>query len=190
MKKCSSQKSILLFILAFLAAIGFVLPAPINAQNHLSPVPTPNPNPSEISHTNNEKVDTRSWTRYEFKEQIGKTAQKYGLDPQLIYATIMTESMGNVYAYRFEPRLNQGTYCLGQLLISTARRLGFTGSPEDLFNPEICIDLIGQYHKKNIDVFGELTTEQLVFAYNTGSPYKKSNKAHLSRFNQWFYQES
>ena len=73
---------------------------------------------------------------------------------------------------------------------STARSLGFKGNPENMFIPEIGIDLIGQYHKKNLDHFGNLTTHQLAIAYNTGSPWKRSSQSHLNRFNKWFKEKS
>src|SRR3990167_1413503 len=55
----------------------------------------------------------RSWIKFKYREQIAKTASKYNLDPQLIYATIMTESEGNEFAYRFELSLNEASYCMG-----------------------------------------------------------------------------
>lgn len=198
MKKCSSQVLILLSMLSLLQLVSLVYTAQINAQNiKLFPVPTPLsenlPAPrsfSGVGKSENLITDKRSWTRFKYKEIIATTSDKYGLDPQLIYATIMTESQGRENAYRYEPHLKQGTYCMGQILISTARRLGFTGNPEELYNPEICIDLIGRYHKKNLDHFGDLTPLQLTTAYNTGSPWKRSSPSHLARFNKWFYEES
>ena len=177
-------------LLLLVCLIGFFSTAEIHAQEvWLKPVPTP-PQENASPTPTPEPEDTRSWTKYKYSELIKKTAEKYGLDPQLIYATIMTESEGNPNAYRFEPRLNQASYGLGQILESTARSLGFTGSPQELFIPEVGIDLVGQYHKKNLDHFGELSPHELTTAYNTGSPWKRPHRGHLNRFNKWFYEES
>ena|SRR3989344_9314717 len=180
----------LLYLLILILLISHFSAAQIHAQESwLKPVPTPPPATSS-EETVAPPKDTRSWTKYEYNQQIKTTAEKYGIDPQLIYATIMTESMGNPHAYRFEPRLNEASYGLGQILASTARSLGFKGNPENMFIPEIGIDLIGQYHKKNLDHFGNLTTHQLAIAYNTGSPWKRSSQSHLNRFNKWFKEKS
>ena len=124
------------------------------------------------------------WNTY--GSEIRSTAAKYNLDPNLIFATIMIESGGNPRAIRHEPRLNDASYGLGQLLYSTAKGLGYQGTPEGLYEPAINIDLIGRYHKRNLDHFGHLTPQQLTTAYNTGSPYKKALAGHLNKFNKWF----
>jgi len=43
--------------------------------------------------------------------------------------------------------LNEASYCMGQLLESTARSLGFRGKAYQLFEPGTCIDLIGRYQQ-------------------------------------------
>ncbi|OGG17269.1 hypothetical protein A3D78_03175 [Candidatus Gottesmanbacteria bacterium RIFCSPHIGHO2_02_FULL_39_14] len=170
--------------------MSLIFTAKIYAQTSwLKPVPTP-PDPNSPVSPPPAPEDSRSWIKYEYKDLIAYTSQKYDLDPQLIYATIMTESQGNEHAYRFEPRLNEASYGLGQILVSTARSLGFNGAPSELFIPEIGIDLIGRYHKKYLDKYGRLSPQQLARAYNTGSPFKQARRGHLSRFNKWFYEES
>ncbi len=147
------------------------------ALSKLLPVPTP---PQEEEKT---PKDTRSWTKSEFSKLIAETATKYNLDPQLIYATIMTESHGDPKAFRYEPRLKDASLCLGQILTSTARLLGFKGDSKELYKPEICIDLIGKYHRTMLDRHGDLSTNQLAAAYNTGSPRKRPYPGYLKRFN-------
>jgi len=124
------------------------------------------------------------WAKY--GQLIREAAANYDLDPNLIFATIMIESGGNPHAIRYEPRLNDASYGLGQLLFSTARGLGFSGSPSELFDPAVNIDLIGKYHRRNLDHYGHLTAEQLTTAYNTGSPFKKPLAGHLAKFNKWY----
>lgn len=148
------------------------------ASSNLLPVPTPSPPAEEKA-----PVDTRSWTKSEYSQLIAVTAAKYNLDPQLIYATIMTESRGNPNAYRFEPRLKDASLCLGQILTSTARLLGFRGEAKELYKPEVCIDLIGKYHRTMLDKHGDLSVNELAAAYNTGSPRKRPIAGYLKKFN-------
>ena len=146
-------------------------------------VPPPAPTPPIIE----EKAeDNRSWTKFTHKKIIAEVAQKYKVDPQVIYATIMTESEGDEYAFRYEPAIKDASLCMGQILISTARRLGFTGEPKEMYKPDVCIDLIGKYHRAMLDTYGDLTPEQLARAYNTGSPYKRPVLGHLFRFRMWY----
>lgn len=124
----------------------------------------------------------------EYGKIIEDVAQKYNLDPQLIFATIMTESEGNPYAYRYEAHLKEASYGLGQVLYSTAvGKLGFTGKPEDIYRPEIAIDLIGRYHRQTIDTYGELSPERMTVIYNTGKLFGRPTSGHLARFKNWYY---
>ena len=122
----------------------------------------------------------------EYGQFIREASALYDIDPNLIFATIMIESGGNPRAVRYEPRLNDASYGLGQLLYSTARGLGYAGTPAGLYDPETNIDLIARYHRRNLDHYGHLTAEELTTAYNTGSPYKKPWSGHLAKFNKWY----
>lgn len=134
------------------------------------------------------KTDTQRaqivWDRY--GAIINKTALKYNVDANLIFATIMIESGGDTYAIRHEPRINDASYGLGQILYGTARGIGFTGAPSELFDPEINIDLIGKYHRRNMDAYDNLSPQQLTIAYNTGSPYKTPWPGHIAKFDKWY----
>lgn len=134
--------------------------------------------------------DSRTWIKSPYRNMIRATALKYDLDPQIIYATIMTESEGNPFSYRYESHLNDASLGLGQILISTARSLGFSGHPYELYKPEISIDLIGKYHRNMLDHYGQLTPIQLATAYNAGSPWKRPVYGHISRFNKWYFEEA
>lgn len=149
---------------------------------------TPVPMPTPISDQNEAKIreDTRSWTSSIYKNTIAEVAKRYSLDPQVIYATIMTESEGNMYAFRYEPYIQDASLCAGQILISTAQRLGFKGNPMDMYKPEVCLDLVGKYHRQMLDTFGDLTPVQLAIAYNTGSPWKRAVPGHVNRFRYWY----
>lgn len=152
----------------------------------LVPKPTPTPRQKEPE----KEADSRAWTTFEYSNLIKKTAEKYDLDPQVIYATIMTESEGNPYAFRYEPGIKDASLCMGQILISTARNLGFMGPVKELYKPDVCIDLIGKYHRNMLDTYGELTPRQLATAYNAGSPYKRAVAGHIWRFMLWYNGEN
>lgn len=124
------------------------------------------------------------WARYGYL--IRHSAREYNLDPNLIFATIMVESSGNTYAIRHEPRINDASYGLGQILYGTARGIGYRGKPEGLFDPATNIDLIARYHKRNYDRYRELNPVELTTAYNTGSPFKRPHPGHLARFDKWY----
>lgn len=66
---------------------------------------------------------------------------KYGVAREFILAVIDTESKFNPWAIRGEPQKADASRGLMQLLLTTARGLGFTGAPDDLFDPEINADL-------------------------------------------------
>lgn len=189
-------------VILFLLLIGLTIAPPVRASDitenieiSLTPTPTadlkppPTPEPENTKPKEEKPKDTRTWTKFIYKDIIASVAEKYKLDPQLIYATIMTESEGNVFAYRYEPQIDDASLCMGQILIGTARSLGFEGNPDDMYKPEVCIDLIGRYHRQMLDKYGDLTPEQLTIAYNTGSPWKVPVYGHLSRFNKWYHEQ-
>lgn len=147
----------------------------------LMPVPTP-----VIKQEPFLPKDDRAWVTSPYRKTIEKSASTYNLDPQLLYATIMTESEGNEFAFRYEPNLKDASFCMGQILLSTARSLGFSGKPKDLYNPEVCINLIGKYYRTMLDTHGNLTFTQLAKAYNSGSPYKRAVRGHIARFSYWY----
>lgn len=152
----------------------------------INPVPTPTP----VKEPEKPAKDTRSWIKSPYSKEIEATAKKYELDPQVIYATIMTESEGNKYAFRYEPKIKDASLCLGQILISTARNLGFDGDPKELYKPAVCINLIGKYHRMMLDRYGSLSPIQLAVAYNAGSPHKRPVRGHLTRFRKWLAEEA
>ncbi|MBI2029475.1 transglycosylase SLT domain-containing protein [Candidatus Gottesmanbacteria bacterium] len=155
------------------------------------PVPTPpkqeeitNGDASDNSDDNNKKA-IKVWKKY--GDIIDKVAKKYNIDPQLIFATIMTESEGNPLAYRYESHIGDASYGLGQILYTTAVGLGYSGTPQEMYRPEISIDLIGKYHKNTIDTYGELAPVQMTVVYNTGKLFGWPYPGHLTRFRDWYY---
>ncbi|OGC46738.1 hypothetical protein A3F07_03670 [candidate division WWE3 bacterium RIFCSPHIGHO2_12_FULL_38_15] len=139
---------------------------------------------NELTGLNEENRAKLIWDRY--GHIIRRISQKYEVDSKVIFATIMTESNGNTYAKRSEPQINDASYGLGQILYGTAKGLGYNGSPEGLYDPETNIDLIGKYHKRTVEKYGNLNVNQLVTAYNAGNPYGNPYPGHLVKFNNWF----
>jgi hypothetical protein len=98
------------------------------------------------------------------KEAVTASAAKYALSAELLAAQVLVESSGDPYAFRFEPKFFR-TYVLGnvhakaarfgplaacsfgplQIMLETAYELGFTGFPEELFNPAIGMDWGAKY---------------------------------------------
>lgn len=167
-----------------------VEPAQNLAEHDVVPVPTPALKRDVEPDVEKPSTDNRSWVKSPYKKYIAKTAKKYNVDEQVIYATIMTESEGNPDAFRYEPAISDASLGLGQILISTARSLGFNGDPKELYKPEVSIDLIGKYYRGIIDNYGELTPLQLATAYNAGSPWKWPVYGHLYRFRMWLEEGS
>jgi len=124
---------------------------------------------------------------YRYGPIITQTAERYNIDPKLILATIMSESTGDSQAIRYEPRINDASYGLGQILYGTAKTMGFSGNPNELYNPNVNIDLIGKYHRRNLDIYGEkLSLDQMAIAYNAGNPYASPHYGYLDKIHKWF----
>lgn len=90
-----------------------------------------------------------------------------------LLAYITVESEFNPQAYRFEDHLNEASYGLMQLLLSTARQLDYVGPPEGLFDIHTNITLglkylefISGYLEKHLG--RPATEEERVEAYNEG----------------------
>ncbi|MFC1622019.1 transglycosylase SLT domain-containing protein [Patescibacteria group bacterium] len=131
-----------------------------------------------------EKKAILTWQNY--GNHIIDSSQKYDVEPELIFATIMVESVGNPKATRYEPSLGESSWGLGQLLYSTARWIGFEGTTKELVDPAVNIDLIARYHRRNLDAFGKLSAEELATAYNSGSPYRGAIYGHVDKFMNWY----
>ncbi len=95
-------------------------------------------------------------------------ARRYNVPESWLRGVIDTESSFNPNAFRAEPRINDASYGLMQLLYKTAKGLGYTGEPEGLYDPETNIDLgaklLGQLRAKFGDDFRKVYS-----AYNSGS---------------------
>lgn len=104
-----------------------------------------------------------------FDSIIENVSARYSVPEVWIRAVIETESAWDVNAYRAEPQIQDASYGLMQLLYRTARGLGYTGTPEGLYDPGTNIDLggklLGDLRRKYGDDF-----RRVYSAYNSGKP--------------------
>ena len=102
-------------------------------------------------------------------ESIREAAERHDVPEPWIRAVIEVESSWNPTAYRFEPRINDASYGLMQLLYGTAQDLGYSGAASGLFDPDTNIDLgaklLGRLRQQNGDDFARVYS-----AYNSGRP--------------------
>lgn len=99
---------------------------------------------------------------------IDAVALELGVDSNLIRAIIMTESNYNPTATRYEPKLNESSSGLMQILPSTASSvLGKTVTTQDLFDPMTNILAGAKYIKQQLDKYKN-NIPLAVSAYNAG----------------------
>lgn len=138
-----------------------------------------------------------AWARDYPWVTIGRCAQVYHVDANLVAAIIKVESNGHQYVTRFEPKINRyweagrfakangqtveterkmqaSSYGYCQLLGRTARMLGFTQPLGMLYNVDINIDLACKLIKDIRFRYQEET--DIIAAYNAGAARKDGPK--------------
>jgi hypothetical protein len=109
---------------------------------------------------------------------IATAANAYGVDPALIKAVISQESNWVPTAYRAEPRVNDASYGLMQILLATAKAV--TGNPaltsNDLFQPEINIDIGTRFLAQVLSTYG---SPNGISAYNAGRPISGNQSSYV-----------
>lgn len=88
--------------------------------------------------------------RARFLPIADQAAARYGLPASLVRAVIRQESRWNPEAYRAEPQINDASRGLMQVLLGTARALGYTGSPMGLYDPATSTELGARLLAQNI----------------------------------------
>jgi soluble lytic murein transglycosylase-like protein len=115
---------------------------------------------------------------------VKQYAENMGINPYNFAALIAKESSFNPKAFRREAAYKWGTnpdypeggdasYGLGQILYSTARGLLFTGTPSDLYDPDMNLDVVSKYFKTLLDLYGGNYMDAHAH-YNSGKPYSKA----------------
>jgi soluble lytic murein transglycosylase-like protein len=120
-----------------------------------------------------------------YGDEINAAAQQYSVDPNDIAAVIQTESSGDPNAFRAEPKYPPGSYGLMQLLYTTAQSLGYTGTPDGLYDPATNIMLGTQLLSQLQAKYGD-DKAAIYSAYNSGSgtAYQTSSQvaSNVQRF--------
>ena len=97
------------------------------------------------------------------------------LDPAMVMTICEIESSWRFEAYREEPRIQDASYGVMQVLFKTAQWLGFTGNRNDLYQPEVCILYGMLLLKKNFQTlkrhleYRDPNMFELVASYNCGA---------------------
>lgn len=115
------------------------------------------------------------WAREnDFDDIIRAAVAGSGVPVSLVKGHIAAESAFNPGAVRFEPRLNDASRGLGQVLLATARGLGYTGGAGDdvahtggLYDPYINVPLVVHLIRANLDRAGG-NLDVAISAYNAG----------------------
>lgn len=107
---------------------------------------------------------------HDYDALIDSASRQFGVSVALIKAFIAQESGFDARAYRAEPQIDDASRGLMQLLYATARDLGYTGTPDGLFNPETNINLGTKYIADNIRFAAAngYALDSAISAYNGG----------------------
>lgn len=124
----------------------------------------------------------------QYDDIIDNAAREYSVPFLWIKAIIGTESSFRESAYRAEPKLNDGSHGLMQLLYRTAKGLGYQGDPSGLYDPVVNINLGAKLIRENIDRFGG-DFRRVYSAYNSGKPdayiWSSEVAANVARAEDW-----
>lgn len=127
-------------------------------------------------------------TKVAYDDIIGAAAKQYRVDPNLIKAVIATESSWNPKAIRQEPRINDASYGLMQVLLATARSVsGNSGlTANQLMDPATNILIGTKYLASQLARYGN--PDDAISAYNGGSALHSSmggyvNQVYVNRVN-------
>lgn len=102
----------------------------------------------------------------QYRSEIDSAAQKHNVEPELIEAVIIAESGGRATARPYDDDMNSAMGLM-QMTPSTARHLGYNGTPEGLFDPARNIDL-GTQHLADILRRNGDDYESAISEYNAG----------------------
>lgn len=117
----------------------------------------------------------------EINRIIAEKAATYAVDPLLVHALIQVESSYRPDAKRDEPRLNDASYGLMQVLSGTARSmLGFAGDAEALLDPSTNVDLGVRYLKYQLGRYAGDVPSALA-AYNAGTASRRSDGKFINQ---------
>lgn len=102
----------------------------------------------------------------EYAPLLVAAAVRYGIAPALLAGLVEHESGWNPRARRAEVRLNDASHGLGQLLLATARGMGYAGDAEGLYDPATNLTYTARYLSEQIRRAGSV--QGGLSAYNGG----------------------
>jgi hypothetical protein len=104
----------------------------------------------------------------DFNHEMLRASQEEGTPLSVLKGFFALESQFNPKSYRAEPEINDASYGIAQILFKTAQKLGYSGTPEGLYDPytsaKYGAKFLAQLHRQypdNLDV---------IAAYNAGYP--------------------
>lgn len=112
--------------------------------------------------------------RLEIIKSIETAAQKANVDTDLALAIAQHESDFNPRAMTYEPKYKTYSVGLFQMLLPTARAMGFHGPVKELQRPEVNIRLGIQHLSECTDRFGE-SVDEIACCHNAGTAVKVSH---------------
>jgi soluble lytic murein transglycosylase-like protein len=101
------------------------------------------------------------------EDKIVETAKQHNVDYNLALAFAEVESRFNPKASRYEPKLKTRTIGLFQILLQTARVVGFKGTASELYDTDTNILYGIKYLAKCQNLYGK-SPKQIVCCYNGG----------------------
>lgn len=119
-----------------------------------------------------------------YQSIVTEYAEQYSLDENLIRAVIWKESSGHPNAKRWEGEEYGYSRGLMGVLYTTAQQMGFTGEPDDLFDPDTNIHYGTAYLRWQLDRYGE-DVEKALSAYNAGT-YTEVNKYYVNKVLEYY----
>jgi len=124
------------------------------------------------------------WLWQPYEALARQMSLRYGVAPELILAVMGVESAFSPNAYRAEPQINDGSRGLMQILLGTARALGFQGPPSQLFEAPVNADLGTKYLARQLTRYNGSMADA-VSAYNGGHALRVAggyaNQAYVDR---------
>ena len=103
-----------------------------------------------------------------YNHEMLQASQEEGVPVSVMKGFFALESQFEAKSYKFEAHLNDASYGISQILFNTAKGLGYTGTPEGLYDPYTSAKygarFMANLHKKYPNDF------DMISAYNAGYP--------------------
>jgi len=124
---------------------------------------------------------SKIWTKAQpYTNYVEKYSTEFNVPTTLIYAIINKESVFNPTSIRYEHTLKEKSFGLMQILVSTARWLGFKGDEFLLVRPDTNIHYGTKYISYQLNRYkGDV--KKAIAAYNAGSVKYTTNGKYINQ---------